>query len=118
MIYAPDDFTRLSNLVIQEGGKCLEDECVGTMVKYKIPTDDGGHVWSRRWTTHCNFAARMEIPYDGGLHIRLYDDHSNKLVDHTGETGSAKLVTVCAVDDCVGLWPRYQDVVSDKSYQL
>jgi hypothetical protein len=118
VIYAPDDFLRLSKLIEEEGGELLQEPCKGDMIKYKIPTEDGKHVWSRRWTTHCDFNARMKIPYDSTLHVRVYDEHSNKLVDHKGEKPSDTMATVCAVDDCVGLWPRYQDVVSDRSYQL
>ena len=77
----------------------------------------------------------MEIPYDETLHVRLHDDDDDEVivVDHEGEAalmeeakpgytmlGPKRIqrkVKVCAVDDAVGLWPRYAGVCSDKSYQ-
>lgn len=65
-------------------------------------------------------ASRMEIPYDSTTKIRVHDDEDETLliVDHDGEKNPKnEPATVCAVDDCVGLWPRYAGITTNLSYQ-
>ena len=131
MNYHPDDFLALSQAVVDDGGECFADPCVGSTVRYRVPGAGGKKVWVRRQTTHCDMSARMGIKYDPALHIRIEGEPAPGLlgevtkpatiVDHPGEKvyrdRKVPLAVVCAVDDCVGLWPRYNEIVSDRSYQ-
>lgn len=119
MQYHPDDFIALSDAVIEEGGRTLAEPCEGVEYKLKVPLV-GKRVWKRFFTTRCDNSARMEIPYDPSLHIRLLEEDELEpvtIVDHPGEHDKPKRAVVCAVDDAVGLWPRYNGVVSVRSYQ-
>jgi hypothetical protein len=85
--------------------------------------------YKRFRTTHCGKHARMAIPYDPSARVALesprLDSNGNPMagepirIAHDGETASSDspVVVVCAVDDCVGLWPRFAESVSDRSYQ-
>lgn len=122
MIYHPEDFQALSNAVEHEGGKLLSEECEGHEFMLDLPDTRGRMMPTRRWTTSCGFSALMEIPYDASLHVRLREDDSAEpepvtIVDHSGEDFAGGPVKVCAVDDALGLWPRFAGVVSDRSYQ-
>lgn len=120
MIYAPDDFVNLSNAVEHEGGKLLLDPCVGRPIRYKLPRSDGKLHRKTIFTTRCDLVSRMMIPYDASTKIRIHDDDDQTLmiVDHDGEKNPKnEMATVCAVDDCLGLWPRFQGVISNESYQ-
>jgi hypothetical protein len=119
MNYHPDDFVALSAQVEQEGGKLIADPCNGQVFRLKQPDARGDLRWKRFSTTHCGTSARMELDYDATLHIRIHDDDDDSLliVDHVGEQFIGGIVKVCAVDDAIGLWPRYAGVVSSRSYQ-
>lgn len=117
MNYHPDDFIALSAAVEEEGGKLLAEQCNGKVFRLKQPDTAGQLRWKRFQTTHCDTSARMELEYDARSHICLHDDDDVVLVDHPGEKISGGTVKVCAVDDAVGLWPRYAGVVSSRSYQ-
>jgi hypothetical protein len=119
MNYHPDDFVALSLAVEEEGGRCLAEPCVGEEFRLKQPAV-GRKVWKRFRTANCGTSAKMSLPYDPSLYIRLMDDEDDgvTLVEHPGEKLSKREVIVCAVDDAVGLMPRFAGVVSDRSYQL
>lgn len=112
MQFHPDDFIALSNAVIADGGVCLVEPCGPKPFKLKQPNAAGKNEWKTLNRTYCGQSALMEIPYDPKAHIRLVG-----VVDHLGESGSVRKLRVCAVDDCVGLWPRYKDVISERSFQ-
>lgn len=120
--YKPKDFIALSNEVEQQGGKLLLGPCTGKPISYKVPVA-GKRVRKNYFTTHCGTSARMEIPYDSSTHVLLEEDNEGVgeqviIVDHPGEKHPKdEVATVCAVDDCVGLWPRFAEVVSEDSYQ-
>lgn len=105
MVYHPEDFIDLCSAVLDDGGHLLEDVCVGKTVRLRFP--DGPEdrpVWKRYQTTNCGMVSRFDINYDA---------------EYTaiGPDGPLKnYVRVCAVDDAVGLWPRFKDVVSSRSY--
>lgn len=122
MIYHPEDFAALSEAVIHEGGRTLPEECEGTKFRIKKPDTNGRLVSRDEYTTNCGFSARMEISYDPATHIRLTEDYDGvesepiTICDVAGDEGDGMAV-VCACDDAVGLWPRFANVVSDRSYQ-
>jgi hypothetical protein len=121
--YHPEDFQALSTAVAAEGGHLLLPPCEGVSVRLKQPYGDH-HKWVRYQTTHCNMSARMAIPYDPRKPVNIveadpaYED-AITVVKHPGEkpADGHNFATVCAVDDAVGLWPRYAGVVSKRSYQ-
>lgn len=120
MNYHPDDYVALCTEIEASGGTLLHEPCSGTVFRLKQPDPSGKMVWKRFETSHCNESARAQIPYDSTLHIRLMDDDEPDvcIVEHTGEKElGVGTVQVCAVDDAIGLWPRFQGVVSSRSYQ-
>jgi hypothetical protein len=120
MNYHPEDFVKLSYQIEAEGGTLLNEVCRGHEFRLKQPDPSGTLRWKRFQTTHCDQSALATVPYDPTLHIRLMDDDEPDvcIVEHPGEKSIKHgAVTVCAVDDAIGLWPRYQGVVSNRSYQ-
>lgn len=119
MIYDPDDFVKVCNQVEAEGGTFPPEACEGKRIRYRIPRARGKHEWRERWTSHCGMHAKLGIPYDPTMHVRLRDEDDDTLfiVDHEGEKGDPGVAIVCANDDCVGLWPRYAGVVSEATHQ-
>lgn len=113
MHFHPQDFTALSNQVEKELGRLLARVCEGVSVRYKLPDAKGRRSWKTVQTCHCNNAALMEIPYNPALRVRIYDGET-LVVDHSGEKQpkTQARALVCAVDDCVGLWPRYQHLMA------
>lgn len=119
MQYHPDDFVALCYQIETEAGTLLNENCSGKEIRLKVPDPSGKLRWKRFQTTHCGQNAKAEIPYDPSLHVRLMDDDDPEvcIVEHRGENLPKGSVKVCTVDDAVGLWPRYQGVVSKRSYQ-
>lgn len=116
MQYHPDDFLALSVAVEHEGGALHREACLGKTVRLKQP-DDGRMVWKRHQTTHCDMSARMSLPYNPRNPVNITEGDVT-VVHHPGEDlPAAGSVTVCAVDDAVGLWPRYAGIVTNRSYQ-
>lgn len=127
MNYHPDDFLALVTQVEHEGGYVQPDPCNGQVLRYTKP--EGGQIVET--TTHCGLHARVAIPYDPTepVDIRSETEITNvetgvktirrDWIKHDGETPAqqANFVAVCAVDDAVGLWPRYDGLMSDASYQ-
>ena len=117
MNYHPDDFLALAERVQEEGGAVLDEPCTGRAFRIKKPVN-GKMQWRNARTTHCDLTARMAITYDPTQHVRIRDDDDVILAEHPGEAGRPEpLAIVCAVDDAMGLWPRYAGVVSSRSYE-
>lgn len=93
MNYHPDDMVRLDSAIYQDGGSALAQVCAPRILRYKI----AGR-WKRVSTTGCGYHALYEVPYER----------------ESGQLGTA---TVCAVDDAMGLWPRYANAVSERSFE-
>ena len=91
MNYSPDAFLALMEQVEDQGGIHLKDRCVPR--RYVLPREgsDGKKRNRTYFTTGCNADARFLVPYDG-------------------ENGPRSAV-VCAVDDEMGKWPRFQNEV-------
>lgn len=124
MIYHPDDFLALNEEIERQGGYVQPDECLGEEYRIKQPSSDG-MVWKRFQTTNCGFHARFGVTYDPTAPVRLetaaYDDKGKHLYDvlieHPGEkVDGATYAAVCAVDDNLGRWPRFQHVIEEDSH--
>lgn len=112
MEYHPDDFIALSEAVENEGGYIQPDPCQGT--EFKLPMrDHANKVRKKRYrTVACGLHARMAIKYDPSEEVTIGN------IVHPGEPPRGLAVApVCAVDDAVGLWPRYANVVTERSFQ-
>ena len=97
MKYTEDEFFRLMAEVQKQGGYHVDEthkdvyhkSFTGNLTTEGVPPD--GTIG------YCNNNALFKVPY----------------------IGSDKKITVCAVDDCMGLWPRFSDAQapgSDHSY--
>lgn len=128
MQFHPDDFLTLCSAVESDGGFVQPDACDGEIYKIKQPDHNGRLVWRRLTTTHCGKHARLAVHYDHttevDLELSVVDEDGQPTgeiatINHPGEpeSDSPQFAAVCAVDDAVGLWPRYNDAVTDRSYQ-
>lgn len=121
MRYHPEDFLALCSAAVDEGCRLVEEPCEGTIVKLKQPDSTGELVWKRFHTSHCNQVARIDVSYDPYEPIFIADDEEPgvAIADSRPTRPSQPerhFARVCAVDDAVGLWPRFSHVISDKSY--
>jgi hypothetical protein len=120
--YHPDDFLALSSAVLDDGGQMLEDSCEGTEFRLRFESGPMGRpIWKRYKTAHCNQVARFDVPYDPTEAVVIEDEETGAMVvnDAPAKPESVpppKHARVCAVDDAMGRWPRFKDVVSEKSY--
>lgn len=101
------------------------------MFKLPMKNHEGKTRKKRYRTTACGLHARMAIQYDPSEEIDFSTDTEVTVnaatgrkeertvhVAHPGEPErNLALAPVCAVDDAMGLWPRYANLMSDKSYQ-
>lgn len=124
MNYHPDDFLFLIEEAERQGGVHLSNEvCKPHIIRMNLPIDEedptGPKVNKKVPTTGCNRRAKFLVPLlpeayfgdDWRTHEWFdFDDEKNPLATMTdGETPA--LVKVCAVDDSMGLWPRYQSAM-------
>lgn len=125
MNYHPDDFLALCDTALDEDCRLLEEPCEGTIVKLKQPDSSGEMVWKRFHTCHCNQVARIDVSYDRyePIHLEadepgvvIADSHPARPATNAGQPEPQYFARVCAVDDAVGLWPRFSHIISDKSY--
>lgn len=92
MNYTEQQFVRLMEMVEAEGGEHLDEQCKGR--RFEISGEP--YLKTQRVTLpYCGNSALFEIPYE-------------KPVDGTNAAVLDK-VRVCALDDMVGLWPRYEE---------
>lgn len=103
VIYHPDDFIRLTETVEQQGGARLEEACVPSMFKLKVPDHSGDMRWKRFHTSGCRNHSRFVVQYDPG-----------EEVSETHPSGG--LMTACAVDDDMGKWPRFAHAMQEDSF--
>jgi hypothetical protein len=106
------------------------DACTGTVFKLSMPTHEPGKRRKKRYrTAACGLHARVAVKYDPTTPIdfetdtEVTDSENHKSmrhdrIAHPGEKDQGLAVApVCAVDDAVGLWPRFEHLMSDNSYQ-
>jgi hypothetical protein len=134
--FHPDDFLSLIEAVEQQGGAHLSAETckpsyfrINQPVKADEPQGPKRNV--RVGTTGCRRHAKFLVQLlpdayiiahaDGEeledlLHICDFDDRNHPQA--TMSDGSPALAKVCAVDDAMGLWPRFQDAMqTGESFQ-
>lgn len=126
MNYHPDDFLYLIEEVETQGGVHLTGEvCKPSLLRMNLPVDEenptGPKVNKSVGTTGCNRHAKFMIPLLPDSYIALneelasdpamdFNDDDNPLALMTdGETPA--LVKCCAVDDAMGLWPRFEEAM-------
>lgn len=86
MYYERDEFFRLMELIEDQGGTHLNE--VHENVHHPALVNDAGGKGIT--VVYCGEAACFEIPYEA-----------------LGDLGVLTTAKVCAVDDWLGLWPRY-----------
>lgn len=135
MYYSQHQILNLIEAVEDAGGAHLRDEpCVPRDIVYEVKTRTSKNTRIHVDSTGCGRPSKFLIPYlptaevqipldkdpDSGILVRdarvvvdlhmgidrVTDDEAKRL-----EASDAGAVTVCAYDDCVGLWPRFQDQV-------
>lgn len=136
MQYHPDDFLALTSAIEDEGGVLHPEKCDGDVYRIKQPDSNGDMVWRHLTTTHCGNRTRVGVPYwpeaPVDVTLELRDKDGREIagepirIVHEGEAapraeraaeGKTAFVTVCAKDDAVGLWPRFREHVTDRSFQ-
>jgi hypothetical protein len=115
MNYSPDQFLDLIEAVEDDGGVHVSGVHNPRALHYKVPSIEGGK-WVDAFTVGCKREANFQIPYDPteavtipvGKKIDRYDvdrptpDDADAQIER-----GAGLLTVCAVDDNLGMWPRF-----------
>lgn len=136
MNYNPDDFLSLIAEVESQGGAHLGAEvCKPTGFRLAQPVDirrpTGAKKNVRVTTTGCGRAAKFLVSmlpeeyFEQGRHLagsvlepdgrerpirpEDFDFDDNESPMATMEDGTPAFATVCAVDDAMGLWPRFSD---------
>jgi hypothetical protein len=100
--YHPEDFLRLAQTVEEEGGVMLGDSCQPK--PYRLPIKDqitGEERQKQYFTAGCGKDALFAIPY-------------RRSTDEPGERNG--IIRVCAVDDDLGKWPRFQNAMEEDSF--
>lgn len=110
MLYHPDDMARLIEAVEAAGGTHMPGPHRAKKFKLRMPNGKPGEALKERWqevfTCGCERETRFLLPYAVPR---------GKLGKKMLERG-AGLVEVCAVDDDMGKWPRFQNVIQEDSY--
>ena len=148
MNFHPDDFLSLVEEAERQGGSHLNEVCEPTHFRLDLPVDEdnpqGPRVNRRLSTTGCHRHAKFlvallpdeyfahhdltdstiaEIERDGTTTHRMvehddfdFQDDDNRMA--VMSDGTPALAKVCAVDDAMGLWPRFQDAMhTGESFQ-
>jgi hypothetical protein len=130
--YHPDDFFALIQEAESQGGAHVSSEpCKPTTFRLDQPIDPDrprGPKRSQKFqTAGCHRRAKFLLPmlpeaYFDGKELVDWDETSADEVDFdfdddnnpmlTMSTGEPALTKVCAVDDAMGLWPRFQDTMT------
>lgn len=126
MNYHPDDFLNLVAEVEDQGGAHLtSDTCKPTHFRLNLPIDEdnpqGPKASKRISTTGCHRRAKFLVPllsdeevgeFSGTADESRFDfDDDKNPVKMMSDDITPALVKVCAVDDSMGLWPRYQSAM-------
>lgn len=133
MHYHPDDFLSLVDEVEQQGGGLLQNKCKGRKLAYQ---NQSGNNMDIAVTAGCGKQARFAVHYldrDTGLEMGDFDfparDYLGNVKEDAGEvdfdfSGSKadesepQFAPVCAVDDAMGLWPRFANsMLTGESYE-
>lgn len=121
MNYSPDNFLRLMDEAERQGGAHSSDVCKPQNYKLKMPVP--GNPSKRKWrnytTTGCGSEARFLIPYDPSKPVTVQhkgvttEDRPTESSRAAMNERGAGMAVVCAVDDAMGLWPRFAHVIQE-----
>jgi len=126
MDYTTSDFLALIDEIERQGGELLEGRCQGRTIRQQAKPGIESY---QAMTTGCRKQSRFEIKYldDTELQGVFTDREKFKLMERPRRRierpggfhyePEPQFVTVCAIDDAVGLWPRFQNVVTDEESQ-
>ncbi len=130
MNYHPDDFLALIEEAERQGGAHLNESCKPAAWRMNLPIDFERPTGARRnervESTGCLRRAKFLVsllPDAYVLHHGLEDDPGFDFNDVDNpravmSDGSPALATACAVDDAMGLWPRFLGVMhTGESFQ-
>jgi hypothetical protein len=118
--YHPDDFLSLIEEVEKQGGAHLASEtCKPRRFRMNLPIDEAVPTGPKRSTrvesTGCHRRAKFLVSLLADEHIGLDEDDPTDFdfndAEHpvaTMSDGGPAMVKVCAVDDAMGLWPRFE----------
>jgi hypothetical protein len=95
--YSQEDFIKLIEEVEFQGGTHLDEDCEPVVVALKKEHPRGKA--SRFKLARCGNPALFDIPY--GL-------------ENPGPAGEMGIIKVCAVDDSIGLWPRFKHALEEQ----
>lgn len=121
MNYHPDDFFALIAEVEDQGGVHLQSEtCKPPVFRMNLPIDEdnpqGPKHNVRVHSTGCNRRAKFLVSLRD-VDDRDFEEDEKELFDFDGpqrmmtDGETPALAKVCAVDDSMGLWPRFQDAM-------
>lgn len=85
MKYNEDEFFRLMEAVEADGGKHIDEPHTDAVHEMT------GNLLKKQSVHYCGSPVQFEVPYRFG----------------TGSSEVLALGTFCAIDDCMGRWPRY-----------
>lgn len=122
MNYHPDDFLGLVAEVETQGGVHLPSEtCKPTAFRMNLPIDEdnpqGPKKNVRVLTTGCNRRAKFLVSLLPDAYFDQHPADDPTKFDFEGPTRmmadgeTPALAKVCAVDDSLGLWPRFQEAM-------
>lgn len=115
MNYSPDEFLQLMEAVEAQGGAHSSEPCKPRNYKLRMPKPGNAtvRVWKNFTTTGCGAEARFVVPYDPTQPVSIKHKGQTS-TDEPTESELAAMVdrgagmaAVCAVDDSLGLWPRF-----------
>jgi len=104
--YHPDDFLRLSDEVERQHGTSVPGPHNPRRLRMKATDADGEERWQDAFTAGCGQETRFLVPY------ALPQGKLGKAMEKRG----AGVVEACAVDDDMGKWPRFANVIQEDSF--
>ncbi len=104
MRYHPDDFLRLIGKVEEEGGAQADGKCVGR--KLRLKNEKG--MLTEFLTTGCQKEARFLVPYSKPPFPTAAGQGLGPRAPK-----AVGVALVCAVDDDMGLWPRFKSAIQE-----
>lgn len=100
MNYEGDEFIRLLEEVERQGGEHLQEKC--SPHKYRLQVPKPGKPEAKEWKEHFTSGCGKESKF------RVFTSEASAGVD---DFGSAAPAVVCAVDDNMGMWPRFKQAL-------
>jgi hypothetical protein len=111
-----DTFINLLEEVERQGGELLPETCLPSEYIITVNKPHGGVKKRKVLTTGCGKEMRLEIPYDPSAKVTVpgvatRQSPNPEPVAHDGDHGQGTVI-VCAEDDGVHFWPRFEKSVS------